>query len=172
MTVLTLEVIGLPGFCDSREQEPGEENSPRRTGPTASGRNPSPLLSWYQASAQSALNLVRHPVYQLLGQRTTDSWAKTAQRCFLWFWSPEARNQGVSRAVPSGGPETSLLTPGGCWHLTVRRGIIPSSTSIVTSPFHLCLLPFSSLTRTFVGLPGGPVAKSLQSQCRGPRFDP
>ena len=80
--------------------------------------------------------------------RTTDSWAKTTQRCFLPVLEPRSQKSGCQQVVPSGGPETSLPAPGASWCLTVCRGTAPSSTSIITPPFHLCLLPFSSLTRT------------------------
>ena len=145
--------------------------------PTAAGRSPSPLLSWCQATAQSAFNLGRHPVYHFPPQGCCDKGLQThgqkqPKGVFSQFWSPEVRNQDVSRWSP---PEvlrrlSQLLEPPG-----ISQSAEASLPALPPSSRHLfiCVFsPFLPLQGHLWDFPGGPVAKSLQSQCRRSRFNP
>lgn len=159
---------------ESRNQERNTHRGEQE--PHDRWRNPSPLLSWCQATAQSALSLVRHPVHhfppqgcrdkglQTRGQNNTKAFSPVleprSQKSRCRRWSPLEVLRRLSQL---------LEAPG------ISRSAEASPQALPPSSRHLSICvfsPFLPLQGHLWDFPGGPVPKSLQSQCRGSRFNP
>lgn len=158
------------GFCGS-ESKNQERNHPRRTGapqPLGGGAFPRCCHGTRHQHSLGVSNLVRQPVYQLPGQRTTDS----CRRQHKGVFSGAGAQKPEIKAVPSGGPEafpSSWAAPGVLGAHCRGRGITASSAP---SSCHLsiCLLPFLPLIMRITSVTPL-VSPGLSSQCR-PRFNP
>ena len=145
-----------------REQEPGEENAPQRTGA------PQPLGGGLPRCCHGT----RHQHNQRLTSSDTQCTScrdKGLQTCgrrqHKGVFSGAGAQKPEIKAVPSGGPEASLPAPGGSWRLTVGRGITASSASITTPPFHLSsplFFPYQDICGTSL------VVQGLSLNAEGP----
>ena len=152
-----------------REQEPGEENAPQRTG--------APQL--LGGGLPRCCHGTRHQHSQRLTSSDTQCTScqdKGLQTCgrrqHKGVFSGAGAQKPEIKAVPSGGPEASLPAPGGSWRLLASHGgqrhhCKPRLHHHATFPS--VFSPFLPLQGHLWDFPGGPGAKS---QCRGPRFNP